>query len=119
MGGKVNRIMGKKSKKRKVKEICGNCRLYNHNAGICKVNVQIGEEQFNMPVFPEDKCHMEELGIPIEEVRWWQEDPLTGKPTDKDGVVKMEFPKSLSLWEGFFQTDDELKDKGIGGLFRD
>jgi hypothetical protein len=104
--------------KKKIKEICGNCRLYNHEEGICKVAITIGEEKFNMPVFPEDKCHMDELGIPIEEIRWWVEDPLTGKLTDKNGVVKMQFPKNLKFWEGFFQNDKELKNKGIGGLFR-
>jgi len=113
--------MGKKSKKRKgkVEPICGNCRLYDHPKGQCKVSVMIGEEQFNMPVFPQDQCHMDELGIEVEEMRWWTEDPLTGNKTEKDGVVKMQFPEKLKLWEGFFQSDDDLKDKGFGGLFRD
>lgn len=113
--------MGKKSKKRKgkIEPICGNCRLYNHHKGECKVTVMIGENQFHMPVFPNDKCHMDELGIEVEEIRWWTEDPLTGNPTDKDGVVKMQFPENFKLWEGFFQTDKELREKGFGGLFRE
>ena len=33
---------------------------------------------------------------PVEQVRWWVEDPETGNPTDGNGTVKIEYP------EGFF-----------------
>jgi len=92
-----------KRKKKKIKEICGNCRLYNHEEGECKVTVLVGTEKFNMPVFPKDKCHMEELGIEIKEIRWWAEDPETGEKTEGDGIVKMEYPTDLGLWEGFLE----------------
>lgn len=49
-----------------------------------------------MPVSPTDDCHMDALGIPVQQVRWWVEDPKTGEKTDKDGVVKIEYP------DGFF-----------------
>jgi hypothetical protein len=47
-----------------------------------------------MPVFPKDKCHMEELGIEIQQVRWWVEGQ-DGKPTDGDGKVKIEYPNNF------------------------
>ncbi len=65
---------------------CGNCLLYNHKNGECKVAILIEGEEYHMPVFPSDHCHMEELGIPIEQVRWYE---------DRHGV-KIEYP------EGFF-----------------
>ena len=49
-----------------------------------------------MPVSQKDRCHMDELGIPVEQVRWWVENPETGERTDGDGTVKIEYP------EGFF-----------------
>ena len=123
-----------KRKKKKIKEICGNCRLYNHDKGVCKVAVtldvdtcpecglQLDEwlktedgiplcptchvpptEKINLPVFPQDTCHLEELGMEIQEIRWWVEDPNTGKETKGDGIVKMKFPKALNLWKGFLK----------------
>jgi hypothetical protein len=103
--------MARKKKKKKIKEICNNCRLCDHERGLCKVTVMINGEKFNMPVFPDDKCHMEELGVEIKEIRWWQEDPTTGKATDKDGIVKMEYPDDLKLWNGFFEEKPKLWDK--------
>lgn len=78
-----------------VEKICGNCLLYNHQKGECKVAVIIEGEKFNMPVSHKDACHLEKLDIPIQEVRWWVEDER-GNPTDKNGTVKIEYP------EGFF-----------------
>lgn len=51
-----------------------------------------------MPVFPRDKCHMEELGIEIKQVRWWVEDEK-GEPTAGNGTVKIEYPT------GFFNDE--------------
>lgn len=48
-----------------------------------------------MPVRPEDSCHMEDMGIEIQQVRWWVEDEK-GEKTDREGKVKIEYP------EGFF-----------------
>jgi hypothetical protein len=87
--------------KKKIKKVCKNCQLYNPQAGLCSVNVYLGEEKYNMPVFPNDKCHMDELGIEVKEIRFWTEDPKTGEKTGKDGVVKMEYPNDLDLWKGF------------------
>jgi hypothetical protein len=89
--------MGKKRRRKKrIEPICRNCRLFDEATEFCKVTILLGGERFNLPVSPEDHCHMDELGIPVEQVRWWVEDPETGKPTKGDGVVKIEYP------EGFF-----------------
>lgn len=68
--------------------ICKNCFLYDGNKGICKVAVLIDGKTLNLPVFPDDACHMDQLGIPVEQVRWFQD--------EKDNKVKIEYP------EGFF-----------------
>lgn len=83
---------------------CKNCLLYNSRKGICKVAILVDGEQVHMPVFPEDNCHMDELGIPVEQVRWFVEDPKTGKPTSKNGTVKIEYP------EGFFKKPESHLD---------
>jgi hypothetical protein len=43
---------------------------------------------------------MDELQIEVKQVRWWVEDEK-GKPTEGDGVVKIEYP------EDFFGKDQE------------
>jgi hypothetical protein len=82
-------------KKRKVEPKCKNCLLYDRQKGVCKVAILIDGNQYHMPVFPEDHCHMDELGIPVQQVRWYVEDPNTGQPTDGDGVVKIEYPEDF------------------------
>lgn len=69
--------------------------LYDRNKGQCKVAILINGNQIHLPVFPEDNCHMEELGIEVEQVRWYVVDPATGKPTSGKGVVKMEYPEDF------------------------
>lgn len=75
---------------------CGKCLLFNKIDQTCGVSVLVEGKKYNMPVSPEDNCHMDELGIPVNQVRWWVEDPKTGDKTDKNGIVKIEYP------EGFF-----------------
>ncbi len=74
---------------------CKNCLLLDREKSHCKVAILIGGKEYHMPVFQEDNCHMDALGIPVQQVRWWVEDPKTGKPTDGNGVVKMEYPKEF------------------------
>ena len=81
---------------KKIEPICGNCLLYNHNKSSCKIAILVDGLQLHLPVFKNDHCHMDELGIPVQQVRWWVEDPSTGQPTSGNGVVKIEYP------EGFF-----------------
>jgi hypothetical protein len=76
--------------------ICGNCVLFDGKKEICRVAILVEGQTMHMPVSPKDRCHMDELGIPVEQVRWWVEDPKTGEPTDGNGTVKIEYP------EGFF-----------------
>ena len=84
-----------KKKKKKIEPKCKNCLLYNREKGVCKVAILVDGEQIHLPVFPEDNCHMDDLGIPVQQVRWWVEDPKTGKPVEGDGVVKIEYPKDF------------------------
>jgi len=74
---------------------CKNCLLFNKSNETCNVAILINGQKYHMPVSAEDNCHMDELGIPVEQVRWWVEDPKTGKATDKDGVVKIEYPDNF------------------------
>jgi hypothetical protein len=85
--------------KKKVEPLCKNCLLYDGHRGQCKVAVLVEGNEYHLPVLPNDKCHMDELGIPVQQVRWWVEDE-DGNPTKKDGSVKIEYP------EGFFGKED-------------
>ena len=80
--------------KKNIEKICGNCLLYNHDKKECKVAVLVEGVEYHMPVSVKDKCHMDELGIPIQQVRWWVEDE-NGNPTDKNGTVKIEYPRNF------------------------
>jgi hypothetical protein len=74
---------------------CGNCLLFDKTNETCNVAILIEGKRYHMPVNPEDKCHMDEMGIPVNQVRWWVEDPSTGEKTDKNGVVKIEYPEDF------------------------
>lgn len=77
--------------KKTVEKICNNCLLYNREKGECKVAILHEGKQYHLPVFPSDKCHMDELGIEIKQVRWWVEDEQ-GNKVDGNGTVKIEYP---------------------------
>jgi hypothetical protein len=89
-------------KSKNIEKICGNCLLYNHKNKECKVAVLIEGVEYHVPVSPQDKCRMEELNIPIEQVRWWVEDE-NGNQTNQNGTVKVEYPKN------FFGTGSNIK----------
>jgi hypothetical protein len=78
-------------KKKKVEGICKNCLCYDQPKGQCKVAVLHEGKEYHMPVFPNDKCHFDELGIEVKQVRWYCEDPKTGEPSER-GTVKIEYP---------------------------
>ncbi len=87
--------MEDENKKLKVIEkICNNCLLYNRAKGECKVACLIDGKEYHLPVFPGDKCHMDDLGIEVKQVRWWVEGE-DGKPTSGNGVVKIEYPEDF------------------------
>ena len=73
---------------KKIEPICGNCLLFNPEKKECKAAILIEGKTYHLPVSPEDNCHMEELGIEINQVRWWVD--------ENDKSVKIEYP------EGFF-----------------
>ena len=79
----------------KNKPKCKNCRLFDKKNSSCKVSILIDGKKYNMPVDPEDNCHRLELDIPIEQVRWWVEDPESGEQTNKNGIVKIEYPENF------------------------
>lgn len=79
------------AKKKEIEKICGNCLLYNHEKKECKVAVLIEGQEYHMPVLPRDKCHLDELNIPVNQVRWWVEDE-NGNKVDGNGIVKVEYP---------------------------
>lgn len=81
--------------KKQVKKTCGNCLLYNNSKKECKIAILIEGIEYHMPVCETDSCHMDDLNIPVQQVRWWVEDE-NGEPTAGDGTVKIEYP------EGFF-----------------
>lgn len=83
-----------------IEKICNNCLLFNRSNSTCKVSILLDGKEYHMPVDPGDKCHMDEIGIEIKQVRWWVEDE-EGKPTDKNGKVKIEYP------EEFFGNEKE------------
>lgn len=80
---------------------CKNCLLFDSAKRQCKVAILSDGRQYHMPVDPDDYCHMDALNIPVQQVRWWVEDPKTGKPTSGDGIVKVEYPV------GFFGDDSK------------
>lgn len=79
----------------KKEPICGNCLLFDNLNQSCKVAILLNGNKYHMPVSPKDKCHMDELGIPVNQVRWWVEDPKTGQQIEKDGIVKIEYPENF------------------------
>jgi len=83
------------AKKNEIEQICGNCLLYNQDKKECRVAILLNGIEYHMPVSVKDFCHMDALGIPVQQVRWWVEDN-EGKPTIGNGTVKIEYP------EGFF-----------------
>jgi hypothetical protein len=81
---------------KKIEPKCKNCLLYKKEKKECGVSVIIEGRIMHLPVSPEDNCHMDELGIEVNQVRWWVENKNTGEQIEKDGIVKIEYP------EGFF-----------------
>lgn len=79
---------------KKIEPYCKNCLLYNHDKGECKVAILIAGVEHHLPVSPSDRCHMDELGIEVQQVRWWTEDNK-GEITDGNGTVKIEYPRNF------------------------
>jgi hypothetical protein len=99
--------------KKQIEKICKNCLLYDGKKAICRVVIPMPAEdgtieRINLPMYPSDPCFFEEEIITkdennaivdrftpkVEQVKWWVEDPKTGKKSDK-GIVKIEFPDAF------------------------
>jgi len=72
-----------------MEKICKNCLLFDKEKQNCRVAILIEGKKYNLPVFPNDKCHLDELKIPVEQVRWYEEETKDKK------VVKIEYPERL------------------------
>jgi hypothetical protein len=101
---------------------CKNCRLFDERKGECAVIILHEGQKYNLPVSPNDHCFFDTAFVAkepvfdragnyvttktevfkpeVQEVKFWVEDPNTGKKTKKDGVVKMQYP------EGFFGKEE-------------
>jgi hypothetical protein len=97
-----------KKKKKKPDPLCRNCLLYDWENKTCKVIVLYEGTRIHVPMDPNDLCLYEDKFTEIlpngkvrdftpqvEQVRIWVEDPRTGKKTDKDGVVRIEYPENF------------------------
>lgn len=78
----------------KVEKICKNCRLFSPKEEMCGVAILLEGKKYHLPVSPQDNCHIEELGIEINQIRWWVEDEK-GNPTNGNGTVKIEYPENF------------------------
>lgn len=98
--------MGRRKKKKQIERICKNCKLYNPDKGECSVVVLHEGSRYKLPVLAEDPCFfegiyfdpttkaMEDFAGDIQQVRFWVENK-DGEKTDKNGVVKMEYPEGF------------------------
>ena len=60
----------------------------------CKVAILVNGIHRNLPVFLEDNCHLEELQIQVDQVRWFEDKEDKNK-------LKIEYP------EGFFGKESD------------
>lgn len=60
----------------------------------CKVAILVDGIHRNLPVFLEDNCHLEELKIQVDQVRWFEDKEDYNK-------LKIEYP------EGFFGKESD------------
>lgn len=110
-------------KKKEIKRICQNCKLYNPETSECAIVVLHEGQRLRLPVLAHEPCFfegmyfdpttkaMEDFADDIKQVRFWVEDDK-GEKTDGNGVVKMEVPEGF-LGKGVDELlgiDDPLVD---------
>ena len=106
-------LKNRRKKKPAIEAICKNCLLYDEVESRCKVVIIDHNDQFELETDPEMHCVYDTKFVAFEidprtgkkrksvftpevqEVKWWVEDK-EGNKTNKDGVVKIQYP------EGFF-----------------
>lgn len=93
-------------KNKPIERICKNCKLFDPSKGSCSVVILHEGEKIKLPVDPEDPCFFEEeyfdpitqstnnFSDEIQEIKFWVEGP-DGQKTDKNGIVKIEYPENL------------------------
>ena len=87
-------------KKKKIERICGNCKLYNAQRGVCSIVVLFAGERQHVPTDPDDECFFDEMGTgqgfieDVKEVKFWVENEK-GEKTNGNGIVKMEYPEGF------------------------
>jgi hypothetical protein len=96
-----------KKKKKKPEPFCRDCLLFDPKAKMCAVVILYNGEKMRLPVEADDPCFFENEFVAINDkgeqesfkaevsqVKMWVEDKH-GKKTDKDGTVKIEYPKGF------------------------
>jgi hypothetical protein len=81
-------------RKKEIEHVCGNCRLFDGPSSTCSVRLLVMGQTFrDVPVDPKDKCLWEELGVAdhIKQARFRCIDPMTGRGTDGNGMVVIEY----------------------------
>src|SRR4051812_30157236 len=98
--------MPRRKRKKPIKRICKNCRLYDPGMGHCSVVVLHEGRRLHMPVLPNDLClfedqyfdpnteEIDDFTEDIKEVKFWVENDK-GDKTAGNGVVKMEYPEGF------------------------
>ena len=63
------------SKKKKIKHICQNCKLYNPEEGVCSVTIVLEGEKYEITTEPKDSCHWEKHGLlnEVRQMRIWSD----------------------------------------------
>ncbi len=106
----------KKKTDKKCDKKCKNCSLFSPEQKLCGVIILMHDgSRVNLPVEPSDDCFFENQFVArtsdgkvetfkpeVQQVRWWVEDPKTGKPTAGNGNVKIEYP------DGFFGDESPI-----------
>lgn len=88
---------------KEIEKICKNCQLYDRNKQVCRVIFLSHGQKINVPMEPDEPCFwLQELDVgeevpfvpvtEIKQIRVWVEDPITGEPTNGDGIVRIETP---------------------------
>lgn len=53
--------------------ICRDCALFDKTESVCRVTILRDGEYYEITTRSEDRCHWEEAGIPIQEVKVWSD----------------------------------------------
>lgn len=73
---------------------CKNCLLLDKSKMQCKVAILLDGQQVHIPVFLEDDCHLEELNIEVDQIRW-----IEKKDENNKSYVQIEYPENFFINE--------------------